>query len=396
MPSPAARVTTAKSISSSLHIKHETLVSAPIRMARKQPSLHVARIDVDEHVAMVESVNDGFVAKAVQRKRWTGDVCPRDYLRLMGFSIGSQLTYKVDLSAGPWKTDVFYLIDGSSSMKQTLAILRESRGSLLNLFGDRPDVAYGLAMFRNERNRNIGLSVRSTLTTSRKKMLRKLSHMSAYGGGGQDEATLVSLFRIATTRKVGWRRGARRFVILIGDRPGHEPSCPRGYKVTRAKVINALRKQRISVMSINVGPKDGGLDAVPEKYRCHYRNGIATGGQASEISKKTLGSSISVSDPTKLTMAITNVVRAVPSRIMVATDTCQFGFDSKLSSKLPKIVPAGERMWVANTITLKEDICKLPEHTYQCYFSFFDTGGYLGFVRVRVIKAKGCPYMGIE
>jgi hypothetical protein len=126
------------------------------------------------------------------------------------------------------------------------------------------NISYGVGDYKDEGSTNPYL-LRQDLTSNLSDVQSALDDLSASEGGDYPEANLYALNQAATTSS--WRAGSQRFLVWVGDAPGHDPLLG----ISEAHATAALLAANIMVFGIDVG----GLDDTGQATRITN----ATGGQ---------------------------------------------------------------------------------------------------------------------
>jgi len=179
--------------------------------------------------------------------------------------------------------DIVFLTDTTGSMGSTIDSIRTGFTNIVtSINGVASNVAYGVAEYKDVVDA-FAYRENTDLTTSNATVQSAMSQWSAGGGGDLPEANLYGLQQTAV--QTTWRAGSDRFVVWVGDAPGHDPSNG----VTQAGAIAALNAVNASVFAANA-PTGGGLNST---------------GQATAITGATGGSFLGTFDASSITAAIT-------------------------------------------------------------------------------------------
>jgi hypothetical protein len=182
--------------------------------------------------------------------------------------------------------DVFFLVDTTGSMGPSIGAVQSGFASIVtSLSGIGSNIAFGVGDYKDVGDSYV-YKLDQDLTTSTSAVQSALGTLSATGGGDLPEANLFGLDQAASTSS--WRAGSERFMVWVGDAPGHDPSNG----VSQADAINALNANNIDVFAASAtsGP---GLDST---------------GQATAITGATGGSFLGTFDASTITTAITNAL----------------------------------------------------------------------------------------
>jgi len=157
-------------------------------------------------------------------------------------------------------------------------------------------------------------------------IIGEINNWNASGGSDGSEGQLYALDQLAEAPAgpggpIGWRPGAKRIIVWIGDYPGHDPICnaisPVDYDITEISVTNKLQGEGITVLAISTNTGVG-LDANPAATSADYVGTCAIGGapgQATRIAAATGGvHSIGIT-PANIATEIINLVTNAITKI---------------------------------------------------------------------------------
>ncbi len=214
-------------------------------------------------------------------------------------SVAKTVTVTQQLSSA---LDIMFLVDTTGSMSSSISSVSSGFSSIVSsIAAIAPNVAFGLGEYKDvgdafvyQRDANIG-STNAQVQTA-------LAALSAGGGGDTPEGGLYGLAQVAST--TSWRPGSQRFVIWVGDAPGHDPSGPTN--VTEAAAIAALTGANINVFAASAtsGP---GLDAACGSAPGPPSNGCLAN-QAQRIATGTSGSDLGTFNGAAIATAIQNAI----------------------------------------------------------------------------------------
>jgi len=127
--------------------------------------------------------------------------------------------------------DVVFVIDATGSMDWVLAEVRKRVADITDATRSLvPLTRFGVVAYRDRDDP--GFVVREQpLTFSLAKLARFVEALRAEGGGSWQEAVDAGLE--AALNRAGWRPGAKRVVLLIGDAPPHEKDMERTLALAR-------------------------------------------------------------------------------------------------------------------------------------------------------------------
>lgn len=128
--------------------------------------------------------------------------------------------------------DVVFVVDATGSMGWVIDEVQTRIVDIVDVVRTLVPVSrFGLVAYRDFGSPSY-VTRHQTLTFSLNKLSRFLDNLSAEGGGDMQEAVYEGM-QVAT-EKSGWRLGAKKVIILIGDAPPHENTFDRLLAVNRA------------------------------------------------------------------------------------------------------------------------------------------------------------------
>lgn len=227
--------------------------------------------------------------------RVTVDPVRNDLVLKPGERFEETIHVTVPADFGVPRTDVYLLCDTTGSMQMEVEALQAAAQRLVSRLLDCPQVAVGVGNYQDfpfaNSEDDYAFQHQLAPTNGSAAVLAAIDDWSVGFGGDGPEAQLYALYRLATDPAVGWRPGAKRLVVWIGDRPGHEPICQQldsslPGDLHLGDVIAALRAARVTVLALDLGDLDGDPTAGADDYPC-----VAGGdpGQASAIAAATGG-----------------------------------------------------------------------------------------------------------
>lgn len=286
----------------------------------------------------------------------------------------------------PAKIDVHLLIDATASMGGIILSIQQGFADVLRKVSSTSDAAFGVAIFRDERELSHGFQVLQSITKDANKIQKALGTLEATGGLDAAEANLVALYRVATQGNIGWRKDARRVVIHIADNPGHEPSCRDGNVwVTRQSVTAALNKARISVISLSY--PFGALDRISSAFECEGSIKAAGPGQGSFIAEKTGGMYAGGRDNFFDTTLVISLISKLHSRVSVLSNTCMKHADVSFQPNIPRTI--GNWHKLITTIRPRASACNLPG-AFTCAITFLKSGAPVAPFHMVLDKPMDC------
>jgi Mg-chelatase subunit ChlD len=177
----------------------------------------------------------------------------------------SMLVHKtLSLDANPGKADILIAIDTTGSMQPAIDQAKSEATNLVNTVqGMVPDTRFAVVDFRDSGDGAAEYKLRQPMTSTASQVQSAINAMTAGGGGDIPEAYNLVFERATNDGAIGWRSGARQFVVVIGDAPPHGnntidyPACgnqsadPHGL-VTKT-VIDNLELAKRSLLMVAVG-----------------------------------------------------------------------------------------------------------------------------------------------
>ena len=127
--------------------------------------------------------------------------------------------------------DVVFVVDATGSMDWAIAEVRLRIVDIVDAVRSLVPLArFGVVAYRDHDDPEF-LTRQQPLTFSLVKLRRFLDALEAKGGGSFQEAVTAGVE--AASRDAGWRPGARRVVVIIGDAPPHEGNFNRLLRLSR-------------------------------------------------------------------------------------------------------------------------------------------------------------------
>jgi hypothetical protein len=193
--------------------------------------------------------------------------------------------------------DVYFLIDSTGSMGDIISSVQAASINIVaTLAGLHMDIAYGAGDYKDFPHDAYAFHNVVAPTTSTAAVVAGLTSLTAGGGSDYPEGAFFALDQLAQPAggSIGWRAGAQRIIVWIGDAPAHEPICQAlsglSYAITETTVTNKLVTENIQVLAISTASP--GLDDDPAAFSSDYGACGAPGGmpnQGSRIAAKTGG-----------------------------------------------------------------------------------------------------------
>jgi hypothetical protein len=228
------------------------------------------------------------------------DVAPKTHDVALGHGRRDAFVLRVDLEKGPPSRepiDVFLLFDTTASMNNVIATVRRSAVEIMGSVRQiSSNTAFGVGAFADYRMYSPDGSpwqLHQALTLDTEAAKHAIDRLQLSSGGDLPEAYSRGLYE---SRFVGWRPDSRRFVILFGDAPAHDPDFyGKNYGVDPGRdgipgtaddlrfkdVVQQLKDDRIAVVAIydaTRGPANKAAldDAIKGfEYLAHETGGLA-------------------------------------------------------------------------------------------------------------------------
>lgn len=320
-------------------------------------------------------------------------ICPGDSIVFDSIDVNKfgTITYNVDLDAPPVQTDLYLVADSTGSMGSAIDTAKKQAKDIVGIFGPREDVAFGVGEYKDESELTKGFRNIQPVTENDADVEKAINKWSASGGGDTDEANLVALHQIATQDSIKWRQGARRFVVLFGDNPGHEPTCALSSPIDRYSVVAELNKKGITVVMVDFSSLDSRRPYSFPLSGCDGKT-RSSSGQASYITEATGGAVVSDSDQKKLVELIERALRSVLRKYDVIEKECAPFLNAKHTPDLPLELAPTENTVVKNSISLKkESICGTADLGFECDYIYTESGAFIkGGVGLEFVNVRGC------
>lgn len=197
------------------------------------------------------------------------------------------------------KVDIYYLADTTGSMGNSISNVKEEIKSSLEAMERELelDIGAGLAWYKDLTDGRLGIDAfynELSITRNYLDVENAACGLTVEGGGDQQEAQIYALYQLAKEDFLcGWRDGAKKIVVWLGDEDGHEPINAWGHTLNRNDVIRECNHDGIKVLAFSVGANN--------------LNG--TTNQAREIAEKTGGDFYDNVNPSKVIRAIYDAIR---------------------------------------------------------------------------------------
>ena len=119
------------------------------------------------------------------------------------------------------RIDILLLFDITQSMREVIDEVRGNAGSIMRTIRTgNPNSAFGVASFADYQER-MPWRLDRDITEDMDSVSAAITRLRLYDGKDFPEAYSRALHE---ARFIGWRPGARRFIVLFGDAPAHDPN----------------------------------------------------------------------------------------------------------------------------------------------------------------------------
>lgn len=259
-------------------------------------------------------------------------VTPRTVIRVVDPGGSTTVDKTISTRVVPPRPDVVLLVDGTASMADTIANVRENLATITGQVGDaQPDSRFSVATYGDAVDGERAFQVLQPFTNDPKALQGGVDALTAdrgTGSGGPAEDWINALVQISqgANGDTAFRAGASPVVVLVGDASSHDPSLEH----TLAEATAALVGQHIRVLAVDVATAigdglDGNGDGRPVNYPCGGRGQPACDplhapGEATTVVRATGGSLFEEIDPTRvadtIAAGLTNLPVAVTHRLV--------------------------------------------------------------------------------
>lgn len=189
------------------------------------------------------------------------------FIRLLKASIATLCLGLASVSYSA-TVDIFFLVDTTGDMGAEIANLQSNALSVIVPTAQAAlgDVAFGVGSYQDFNIAPFGetnsapYSLHLAITTNTTSFQAGVNSLNASGGGDAAESSLFALNSVATSSP-GWRTGASRVIIWLGNAPGHDGDLEADYAsccsdVGLTDTINALIGSNVSVFAFDLGDLD--------------------------------------------------------------------------------------------------------------------------------------------
>jgi hypothetical protein len=163
--------------------------------------------------------------------------------------------------------DVMFIVDTTGSMSGGIAAVDAALAGTVAALAPLGSIATGAAEFKDKTSAGdpFDYQLDQAITTNSALTQTALGALSASGGGDTPEQGLFALSSATTDSATGWRAGAKKIEVIVGDAPSHDdahPTAPAGTSVS--SVAATLSSNGVTLITLDANPLthgDGGIDA---------------------------------------------------------------------------------------------------------------------------------------
>jgi hypothetical protein len=273
---------------------------------------------------------------------------------------------QVRTPAIPPHPDVVLLVDGTGSMTDTIANVRENLPVITDkIRAEQPDSRFAVATFGDQvGDVDAGFSVLQELTDKLPLVKEGVDKLRADMGGGMgpSEDWINALWQIANGAggKTVFRDEASPVIVLVGDASSHSPS--NGHTID--DTIFALQDNNIRVIGVDVDTVigdglNGNGDAHNPKNPTYVENPPTTPDQATRIIQATNGRLVTEIDggridPDQVAEAIAEGFNNLPTSVGYRLDNCDPSLTVALDPPTRQVT-SGDTASFAETVDVAAD-----------------------------------------
>src|SRR6185312_4822470 len=198
-------------------------------------------------------------------------LAPSSFSATIGVGGVTDITDKLGvISAGSPTTalaDVMFIVDTTGSMSGGIAAVDAALAGTVAALDPLGSIATGAAQFKDKTNAGdpFDYELNQAITTNSALTQTALGALTASGGGDTPEQGLFALSSATTDPATGWRAGAKKIEVIVGDAPSHDDAHPTAAGgVTVGGVAATLSSNGVTLITLDANPLthgDGGIDA---------------------------------------------------------------------------------------------------------------------------------------
>ena len=176
------------------------------------------------------------------------------------------ITDKVGLiSAGSPTTalaDVMFLVDTTGSMGSAIGNVKTALSGTVSALSAFGSIATGAGQYKDATNSpsdGFDYELNQAITTNSALTQTAIDGFSASGGGDTPEQGLFALTSATTDPATGWRAGAKKIEVIVGDAPAHsEPDHPvAAGGVSVGSTATTLTGSAVTMIALNASSGPG-------------------------------------------------------------------------------------------------------------------------------------------
>ena len=222
--------------------------------------LHIAR------AVFLSSVAGMALLLAAPAPALADSLTPDTFSGTVGVGGVIDITDKVGLiSAGSPTTalaDVMFLVDTTGSMSAAIGNVRTALSGTVSALSAFGSVATGAGQYKDKTNSPsdpFDYELDQAITTNSALTQTAINAFSASGGGDTPEQGLFALTSATTDPATGWRAGAKKVEVIVGDAPSHSqpdhPTAAGGVSV--ASTATTLTGSAVTMIALNASSGPG-------------------------------------------------------------------------------------------------------------------------------------------
>lgn len=178
---------------------------------------------------------------------------------ILAFSL--LFTHNVQANYCPAKVDVIFVIDVTGSMGGEILAVQAAAATIVDAIESfANDFRVGIIAFRD--HTDLTLFEDYAFSADKATIIYNINLLSTSGGGDTPEAVFCALLRAIDSSSIGgWRNGAAKLLILMGDAPPHDPDPGPIYGFTLLDVVDAAYlADPAHVYGVCIGYDDSAID----------------------------------------------------------------------------------------------------------------------------------------
>jgi len=197
-------------------------------------------------------------------------LAPSSFSATIGVGGVTDITDKLGvISAGSPTTalaDVMFIVDTTGSMSGGIADVNAALAGTVAALAPLGSIATGAAEYKDKTNAGdpFDYQLDQAITTNSALTQTAINGLTAGGGGDDPEQGLFALTTATTDSATGWRAGAKKIEVIVGDAPSHDdvhPTAAGGVSV--GSTATTLSSNGVTLIALNASgiTGDSGLDS---------------------------------------------------------------------------------------------------------------------------------------